>query len=126
MPNTRSDCSRTTVSWSASRLSLRLVAVVLGLLLALAGVGAMTVADGAAGGLGSWQGDLLAVAGAVLAAVYLRVGQSVRQRVGAGATMGLMCGTAAALLWTLSLGSGTVMLGFPSTTWGLLLLAVLP
>lgn len=98
---------------------------VMGLLLALAGVGAMTVADGASGGIGSWQGDLLAVAGAVLAAVYLRAGQSVRQRVGAGATMGLMCGTAAVLLWGVSLASGTVMTGFPSTTWGLLVVAVL-
>ncbi len=98
-----------------------------GLGVAVVGVGAMTVADGAGGtaGEGAWKGDLLAVAGAVCAAVYLRVSQSVRQRVGAGATMGMVCATAAALLWAASFGRGEVVVGFPPATWGLLLLAVL-
>ncbi len=101
----------------------------MGLVLAIAGVAAMTVApaDEAAPAWvdGPWLGDVLALGGAVLAALYLRVSQSVRQRVGAPATMGLVCASAAALLWVLSLASGQTMTGFPPTTWLLLLGAVL-
>lgn len=101
-----------------------------GLALALAGVGAMALSaapdPAAPAGLGGpWLGDALAIAGAILAALYLRVSQSVRQRVGASATMGLVCASAAALLWGLALGRHEAMTGFPPTTWLCLLGAVL-
>lgn len=95
---------------------------VLGLAIALVGVAAMTQDDG---GRASWQGDALAVAGAVLAAIYLRVSQDVRQRVGAPATMGTVCAVATGGLWAVSLAMGETMAGYPATTWLLLLGAVL-
>lgn len=93
-----------------------------GVALALPGVGWMS---GGAGGVGTWQGDALAVAGAVAAALYLRLGQGVRQEVGAAASMGAMCATSAALLWAFAMGNGDAMSGWPAQTWGLLVLAVL-
>jgi drug/metabolite transporter (DMT)-like permease len=93
-----------------------------GLLIAIVGVAAMAESGG---GQASALGDGLALSGAVLAAIYLRASQSVRERVGAGATMGTVCAVAAGLLWIVCLGSGTTMGGYPAVTWALLAAAVL-
>jgi drug/metabolite transporter (DMT)-like permease len=93
-----------------------------GVALALPGVGWMS---GGGGGEASWSGDLLALGGAVAAAVYLRTGQAVRQQVGALAAMGAMCAVAAAALWVSAGVSGQVLWGLSPRTWALLVAAVL-
>ena len=95
---------------------------VAGVLVALPGVGLMS---GASGGEVSLLGDGLAVAGAVAAAVYLRLGQAVRSTVGAAAAMGAMCAVAAVALWVAAGVTQAQMLGFDARTWALLVAAVL-
>jgi drug/metabolite transporter (DMT)-like permease len=92
--------------------------------LALVGVAVMAGVGGGSGAA-SADGDALAVLGAVLAATYLRCSQEVRQVLGAGATMGVVCACASAATWCAAIGSGAPMSGYPTTTWALLVAAVL-
>lgn len=94
----------------------------MGLGVALPGVALMTTDGASEATLG---GDLLAVLGGLLWAVYLLVGRSVRQRVGIGAYMGLVCFAAAAALWPVALALGEPLSGFSTGTWGLLVAAIL-
>lgn len=93
-----------------------------GLCIAFPGV-ALLVGDGEAGG--SWWGDLLAAAAGALWAVYLLLGRDLRQRVGTGASMGIACFGAAAVLWPLALIGAEPLTGFPPATWALLVMVVL-
>ena len=95
----------------------------LGLTVALPGVGLMTT--GGAVGEASLTGDGLALLGAVLAAIYLRLGQAVRQRVGTSASMGAMCAVAAAVVFAAAGVADTQLVGWSWETWALIAGAVL-
>jgi len=90
-----------------------------GLAVAIPGVGLMT-APGGVSGAASTAGDLLAVLGAVLAAAYLRLGQEVRQRVGASASMGAMCAVAAAVVFGAASVGDVQLVGWSWQTWALI------
>jgi drug/metabolite transporter (DMT)-like permease len=97
-----------------------------GMAVALVGVGLM--AGGAAGGgaAGSTlRGDLLAVLGGMLAAVYLLLGRAVRARLGVGPYGSLMCAAAALTLLPVALAGGLPMSGFGGGAWLALLGLVL-
>jgi len=96
---------------------------VAGLAVALPGVGLMTT--GGSAGDATLLGDGLAVLGAVLAAIYLRLGQSVRQQLGASAAMGAMCAVAAAAVLLTAGATGTQLVGWSWETWALIAGAVL-
>ena len=84
---------------------------------ALAGVGVMAVGGGDTGGEARWTGDLLAVVGGLLAAGYLLVGRSVRQRVAIGPYGALVSGVCA--LWLLPVAGvlDAPLTGFSTTAW---------
>lgn len=77
------------------------------------------------GGAATWRGDALAVVAAVLWAVYFLLGRGVRERVDVGATMALMCLVSAAALFPTALALGAPLTGYPTTTWVLILAAIL-
>ena len=90
-----------------------------GIAVALAGVVGMSAGGGS--GEASLLGDALALAGGVLAAIYLTIGRDVRQRAGIGPYGALICGACA--LWLLGAAGLT---GAPLTppspaAWGVLL-----
>lgn len=95
----------------------------LGLLLAVPAV-ALLASDG---GGGSVQGDLLAVVGGLVGAVYFLIGRSVRKRVGLATYGSLVCAAAAATLLPVALVGGVPLVGFSWGTWlALLALALGP
>lgn len=93
----------------------------LGLLIALPGIGLLTADAGTA----SLTGDLLALIGGILWAVYFAIGRSVRQRVGVAAYMGLVCFAATLPLWPLAIALDEPLTGFPPQTWLLLFALVI-
>ncbi len=92
----------------------------LGLAVALPGLG-LLAGDG---GTATWRGDALAVFAGALWSGYLLLGRDVRQRLDALPWMALVCGWAAATLFTLGLAGGVPLTGFPPRTWGLVACAV--
>jgi drug/metabolite transporter (DMT)-like permease len=94
---------------------------VLGVGTALAGVTLLAAGDGVA----SWRGDALAVLAGLLWAVYLLVGREVRQRVPILTYMGIVSAVAAVVMGPIAVVLGERLHGFPTATWGLLVLATL-
>lgn len=92
-----------------------------GLALALPGLALMAGDDRNA----SLEGDGLAVLAGVFWAAYLVVGRRVRQRIDAGTTMGLVCLAGSTTLFGVGAATGVRLTGFPPSTWGLLLLALI-
>ncbi|MCB9684621.1 MAG: DMT family transporter [Alphaproteobacteria bacterium] len=92
----------------------------LGLAIALPGLALLSGDDRHA----SLDGDLLAGLAGLLWAAYLVVGRRVRQRVDAATTMCLVCLAGSLTLFAVGAGTGVTLTGFPSSTWGLLALAL--
>ena len=84
--------------------------------LALVGVGVMAQGAGAAEA-SSWLGDGLATLGGVLAAAYLVVGRTARQRVGIGPYGALICLSASLWLLPAVWWTEAPLTGFPPSTW---------
>jgi drug/metabolite transporter (DMT)-like permease len=97
-----------------------------GIALAIAGGVAMAGGDVALG-RSALVGDLLALAGALAAAVYFVTGRRVRARLSLGAYVGVVYPVAAAALVVLAAVAGTPLRGFAPRTWAALaLLALVP
>lgn len=96
--------------------------------IALAVAGGATMAGGDVSlGPTALLGDLLALAGAVAAAVYFVLGRRVRAGLSLGAYVGVVYPVAAAGLVALALAFGAPLRGYGARTWGALaLLAVVP
>jgi len=94
----------------------------LGSLVAIVGVAVMSIFGG---GDGSLYGDLLAVLGGLLCALYLLIGKSVRKRMHVTPYMCIICLVAAASLWPFALVSGGKVWGYTGQTWLLLCGAVI-
>ncbi|MBZ4396946.1 DMT family transporter [Myxococcus sp. AS-1-15] len=96
------------------------------LVLCLSGSVLIGARDFAAGGTALW-GDLLAVAGAILAAVYFVVGRRVRESMSLGTYVGVVYAVAAAALMLAHGFVDSPLTGFSSRTWWVLLgLALVP
>jgi len=94
--------------------------------LCLAGSVLIGARDFAAGGAALW-GDVLAVAGALLAAVYFVVGRRVREALSLGTYVGVVYAVAAVALLAAHGVVDSPLTGFPPLTWGVLLaLALVP
>lgn len=87
-----------------------------GIALALAGVVALTGVDLTVSGRALF-GDVLAVAGGILAAAYVTVGAEVRRTVGTVAYATVCYAVAAVLLLVVAAGSGAALAGYPAKTW---------
>lgn len=100
--------------WGGSRPSRRFWG---GIAVALMGVGVMAFGGGGEGTDARWSGDLLAVLGGLLAAGYLLVGRSVRQRVSIAPYGALVSGLCA--LWLLPLAGAldAPLVGFSTMAW---------
>ena len=85
-----------------------------GIAAAVLGVGVMS--GGVATG-GDWMGDLLALVGGLLAAVYLTVGRKVRARVSIAPYGAIVCGCCALSLLPAAAATGAPLLGFSTGTW---------
>lgn len=104
-------------------LSRRMIA---GMVLAFAGSVVIGVSD-AGSGEHHLAGDALALFGAVAVAVYMMIGRRLRARLSLLGYVFPVYATAAVVLLTLALLSGTPLLGYPPAIWGwLVLLALLP
>ena len=73
-----------------------------GILVALVGVGVMTLGGAPSDGVGSWRGDVLALVGGGLAGIYLTIGRAVRPHVDWGPYGAVLCASCA--LWLLLFG----------------------
>jgi len=105
------------------RLSRRLLA---GIVLAVAGGALIGFGDVQIGG-SALRGDLLALGGGLMAAVYFLIGRRVRRKVSLPEYVAVTYGTAAALVLLLCLVTRTPVLGYAPSTYGyLVLLAVVP
>ncbi len=89
----------------------------LGLGVGLGGIALLTGAPGAA----TLVGDLLALLGGVLGALYFVLGRSVRVRVGIGTYAALACAAAALSLLPVAWAWGEPLAGFHTRTWLLVL-----
>ncbi|MCP3097716.1 DMT family transporter [Myxococcus sp. K15C18031901] len=99
---------------------------VVALLLCLAGSVLIGARDFAAGGTALW-GDVLAVVGAILAAVYFVVGRRVREALSLGSYVGVVYAVAAVALVAAHGAVDAPLTGFPPRTWGVLVaLALVP
>ena len=87
-----------------------------GMGVALAGT-AIIAGGGFEGGSRALLGDLLALAGAVFAAVYVLLGRSLRQQLSLVTYSSIVYGTSAVALGVVMLASGTAFVGYPSKTW---------
>jgi drug/metabolite transporter (DMT)-like permease len=67
-------------------------------------------------------GDLLAVAGAIFAAVYVLLGRSLRQELSVAAYTGVVYTVSAVVLAVIMLGASTPFAGFSAEVWALLVL----
>ncbi|MBZ5640072.1 MAG: DMT family transporter [Acidobacteriia bacterium] len=91
------------------------------MVLALSGTAVLAGGDLAVGGRALW-GDLLALAGAVTASAYFMIGRRVRERIGFPRYLLLVNSVSAATLLGLAWAGGARLTGYPSATWGWLLL----
>ena len=87
-----------------------------GITLAVAGAVVLTGVDVALSGR-ALLGDLLALAGGMLAAAYVTVGADVRQTVSTTVYTAICYGTAAAVLASLCLAGWQALAGFDGRTW---------
>lgn len=94
----------------------------IGLALALPGIALMAGGDD---GTASGQGDLLALVGGVLGAIYLVIGRDVRRRVGIGTYGSLVCLVAAALLFPTAVALDVPLAGYTGSDTLLVLACVL-
>jgi drug/metabolite transporter (DMT)-like permease len=85
-----------------------------GIGITLVGVGLMTGTDSGEAG---WSGDLLAILGGVLAAIYLLIGRVVRERVDIDAYGSILCLACAAWLLLPALFLDVELGGFRDTEW---------
>lgn len=94
--------------------------------IALAVVGAAVIGAGG-GGRGALTGNLLALAGALTAALYVLIGRRLRPRVSLWTYVLATYGSAAAVLFVYVAGLGLPVVGYPPATYGwLVALAVIP
>lgn len=91
-------------------------AVVVGVLLALAGVAVITGVD-ATGSARALRGDLMALAGGAAAAGYVACGESVRRSVGTASYTLIAYTTCAVALLPVCLLTGTALWGFSPRSW---------
>lgn len=97
-----------------------------GLLLALLG-GALVVFGQGGGGPSRFWGNLLALGGAVMMALYFLIGRQVRQKLPLALYGTLVYGFSSLVLALYILSRGLPWGGYPAETWGIfLLLALLP
>jgi drug/metabolite transporter (DMT)-like permease len=87
-----------------------------GMGVAIAGT-AIIAGGGFEGGSRAVLGDLLALAGAVFAAIYVLLGRSLRQQLSLVTYSSIVYGTSATVLGVVMVVSGTAFLGYPSKTW---------
>lgn len=87
-----------------------------GIALAVLGAVLIGVAD-ARGTVGAVGGDVLALTGALAAAVYYVIGRRVRATVGVWSYATVVYTIAAAALAGLAIGSGVAFTGYPSSDW---------
>jgi drug/metabolite transporter (DMT)-like permease len=110
----------TTPVWTVGFDLLRRVPVgrrvLLGVLLAMIGVLAITGVDAGRSG-SAVAGDLLSLAGAVAAAGYVALGSRVMRSASPGVYTLLAYGTCALILLPVSLVTGTALAGFSLRTW---------
>ena len=92
----------------------------LGIGVAVAGAATLTGVDVAASAR-AFLGDLLALAGGILAAGYVTVGSNVRQTVSTTVYTTACYTTAAVLLGAACLGGGAALSGYDARTWACLL-----
>lgn len=99
---------------------------VVGIVVAVIGAVIIGV-TGANQGAHHWQGDLLALAGALTVAIYMIIGRHLRSKLSVLAYIYPVYGTAAVTLMLIALISGVPMWDFSSATWGwLILIAIGP
>jgi drug/metabolite transporter (DMT)-like permease len=87
-----------------------------GIVLAVVGAVLIGVAD-SEGTVGAVGGDILALTGAVAAAIYYTIGRRVRATVGVWTYATVVYTVAAAALAGLAIGSGVRFTGYPSSDW---------
>jgi drug/metabolite transporter (DMT)-like permease len=87
-----------------------------GMGVALAGT-AVIAGGGFHGGSRALLGDLLALAGAVFAAIYVLLGRSLRQEVSLVTYSSIVYAASAAVLGVVMVASRTAFVGYPSKTW---------
>ena len=87
-----------------------------GMGVAIAGT-AIIAGGGFRGGSRAVLGDLLAIAGAIFAAIYVLLGRSLRQHLSLVTYSSIVYATSACVLGVVMLASGTAFLGYPSKTW---------
>jgi len=87
-----------------------------GIVLAVLGAVLIGIAD-SRGTVGAIGGDILALTGAVAAAIYYTIGRRVRATVGVWTYATVVYTVAAAALAGLALGSGVAFTGYPSSDW---------
>jgi drug/metabolite transporter (DMT)-like permease len=86
--------------------------------MAIAVVGTAIIAGGGFhGGSRAVVGDLLALAGAIFAAIYVLLGRSLRQELSLVTYSSIVYAAAGCVLALVMLVSGTAFLGYPSETW---------
>ena len=90
--------------------------VLLGVLLAMVGVVAITGVDAARSGQ-AMLGDVLSLAGAIAAAGYVALGNQVMRSTSAAVYTSVAYGTCATVLLPACLITGTQLVGFPARTW---------
>jgi drug/metabolite transporter (DMT)-like permease len=84
----------------------------------IAVVGTAIIAGGGFhGGSRAILGDLLALAGAIFAAIYVLLGRTLRQELSLVTYSSIVYGAAACVLGLVMLVSGTAFFGYPSETW---------
>jgi drug/metabolite transporter (DMT)-like permease len=91
----------------------------IGIAIALVGTVAIAVTAPASAATNPVLGDVLAVAGAIFAAVYVVIGRHVRQELSLVAYSASVYAVAAAALAAAMLVAGTPFLGFPTEAWAL-------
>ena len=90
---------------------------------ALAGMGvalvgtAIIAGGGFGGGTRALFGDLLALAGAIFAAIYVLLGRSLRQQLSLVTYSSIVYAASAIVLGAMMIVSGTAFVGYPSKTW---------
>jgi len=91
----------------------------LGIWVAIVGGVVIATASSTAGGSNPALGDLLAIAGAIFAAIYVVIGRHVRAELSLVPYSASVYGVAAAFLGLSMLATGTPFLGYSSQVWAL-------
>ena len=88
---------------------------VISIVVSVIGAGIIGYGDFATGGQALW-GDLLAIAGAVCAAVYLLIGRNLRRRLSLLSYVAVCYGSAAGILWLIVLLLNLPIIGYSTQT----------